>query len=361
MFHISQIPMKNFRSVFFTLLLSAITIFPNGIALATEIFEEETFKQDNANIIGQEVYKMENRTEIQKEKIELEKQYEKKIEIENELDKKVGKILEEKTKNTRLLSQAISIKKSDKIKAMNAAVRLLGNSKELLNEEQDLLIHFLLKYAPYSGNQELIQKSQDITGKNISEQSLFKIAGPYDRNEAVRYAYKHVDNYNTMYPDLNLLGGDCTNFVSQVMKAGGKSLRLSWYSFRKNMRYLKPASIWQLNYSWALADPSPWISAKEFEIFWGRRLDNETFSASYVANNQSIIFWKPYYRGDVIQILKKRYWWYEAYHTMVITSYINQDFGMTYHTIDDKDRLLNNIAEQYNNSNYKFKFYSVKK
>ncbi|MEW2492109.1 amidase domain-containing protein [Streptomyces nodosus] len=48
-------------------------------------------------------------------------------------------------------------------------------------------------------------------------------ASGYDYNAMADYAAKHWNNYNPDYPDFNGAGagGDCTNFVSQALKAGG--------------------------------------------------------------------------------------------------------------------------------------------
>ncbi|MFF4485397.1 amidase domain-containing protein [Streptomyces sp. NPDC001544] len=48
-------------------------------------------------------------------------------------------------------------------------------------------------------------------------------ASGYDYKAMVAYATKYWNNYNKDYPDFNGAGagGDCTNFVSQVLKAGG--------------------------------------------------------------------------------------------------------------------------------------------
>lgn len=47
--------------------------------------------------------------------------------------------------------------------------------------------------------------------------------GAYDYKAMVTYATKYWKNYNSAYPDYNGAGagGDCTNFVSQSLKAGG--------------------------------------------------------------------------------------------------------------------------------------------
>ncbi|MEU1409434.1 amidase domain-containing protein, partial [Streptomyces sp. NPDC005728] len=60
--------------------------------------------------------------------------------------------------------------------------------------------------------------------------------GTYDYKAMVAYATKYWKNYNTSYPDYNGqgAGGDCTNFVSQSLKAGGwKHVPGYTYDFHK--------------------------------------------------------------------------------------------------------------------------------
>ena len=37
-----------------------------------------------------------------------------------------------------------------------------------------------------------------------------------------------------------------------------------------------PLNVNQLDASWRLADPSPWISAKQFNLFWSKKYQTET-------------------------------------------------------------------------------------
>jgi len=46
----------------------------------------------------------------------------------------------------------------------------------------------------------------------------------YDRSKAVKYAKKYCNNYNPKYHNYNPEGGDCANFVSQCLIAGGMNL-----------------------------------------------------------------------------------------------------------------------------------------
>jgi len=46
------------------------------------------------------------------------------------------------------------------------------------------------------------------------------IDAPYDRDKAVEYAHKWAYGRNPRYMDFENLGGDCTNFASQVIYSG---------------------------------------------------------------------------------------------------------------------------------------------
>jgi hypothetical protein len=343
------------------MLLSVAVVFPSIPASAATLDYEEALKQ-----AGSQITTTLDTNPLSAEEIKaMDEQYQKSLIIEDEIDKKVGAILVKYTGNKTLQAKAVSVEKNSKIEAMQAIVKLFESSRKLETAEKNALMHFLSKYAPYSGNQTLIQKNQNIISQQNQDRMVVSAAATatYNRSAASAYAQQYYNSYNTsIYPDLNgPLGGDCTNFISQAMKAGGKAFQDNWYIYKKNSTYTHPTTVDQLNYSWTLAAPSPWISAKEFTNYWTSRLTNEVFTSSYVANNQSAIWQKPYLRGDVIQILISRFWWYEGYHTMMITEYGNNDYLMTYHTNNKKNNPLHSIAVSapYNSSNYKFEFYSV--
>lgn len=50
----------------------------------------------------------------------------------------------------------------------------------------------------------------------------------YDKEAAVQYAQRYALNYNTKYKNFNDNGGDCTNYVSQCINAGGIPTSNSW-------------------------------------------------------------------------------------------------------------------------------------
>jgi hypothetical protein len=64
--------------------------------------------------------------------------------------------------------------------------------------------------------------------------------GVYDRDAAVAYAHRWALDRNPKYYDFENLGGDCTNFCSQVLYAGGCPMNDSkgngWYYYSLNNR-----------------------------------------------------------------------------------------------------------------------------
>ncbi len=75
----------------------------------------------------------------------------------------------------------------------------------------------------------LENQTSPIDGANFDEGiSLMAISG-YSADKAVSYADKYYKNYNTNYSNYNSIGGDCANFVSQCLHAGGVAMNSSWY------------------------------------------------------------------------------------------------------------------------------------
>jgi len=65
----------------------------------------------------------------------------------------------------------------------------------------------------------------------------------YNRSKAVEYADRYWKNYNPAYINFSKLGGDCTNYVSQCMRAGGAPddysgpIEQQWWYNLKTHRY----------------------------------------------------------------------------------------------------------------------------
>jgi len=68
----------------------------------------------------------------------------------------------------------------------------------------------------------------------------------YNRGSAVNYANQWWNGRNGNYADLSGLGGDCTNFMSQILQNGGTAQNDQWYM---DYRFFH----WQWTKSWAAA------------------------------------------------------------------------------------------------------------
>lgn len=55
-------------------------------------------------------------------------------------------------------------------------------------------------------------------------------ASGYDASKAIAYAHQYYENYNPAYKNYNNVGGDCANFVSQCLYAGGLQQDAVWYN-----------------------------------------------------------------------------------------------------------------------------------
>jgi hypothetical protein len=96
----------------------------------------------------------------------------------------------------------------------------------------------------------------------------------YNGASAATYADTYWQTYNPAWPSFANSGGDCTNFVSQALYAGGISMRTSptysgnaaWYMVKKRNR-------------WSYA--APWVNAQDQSIFMLQYLAGVTQVASY--------------------------------------------------------------------------------
>ena len=287
----------------------------------------------------------------------LDENFEKNFELGVKRDEVVEDIINKYIKGE---SKASSVFKNDKIESMFNIIIILDSNKVTIDEKHKLT-NYIFKYAPYSDNDNLIKYYNNM--QSNTKRNIALVRSSYSPTNAVTYAHDWYNTFNTSsYLNVTALGGDCANFVSQCLVAGGAATDTEWYITKLNSNNPSPQTVADLDASWELADPSPWISAAEFNTYWSNRADlTDEFSGQYVYDNASTVYSKPYHKGDAVQILKKKYWWYEGYYTMIITAYdsSNSDYLLSYHTSATKDKSLNTIANSYKDSKWKFKFFAV--
>lgn len=178
--------------------------------------------------------------------------------------------------------------------------------------------------------------------------------------------------FTTTYPYfLPTEGGDCANFVSQCMVASGIHYRDNWKIYKKNNEYLMPLidddsffdKFYELNYSWELTDPSPWVSASEFNNYWSKKVNTYTYTGSELTNNKTVN--SNIRTGDAVQygIITKVWHSFEPQHIMYIVGYdaIEKDYQLASHTSNFYGKYLKDIINDQldDGYNYTYKFFNV--
>lgn len=188
----------------------------------------------------------------------------------------------------------------------------------------------------YTGSTEKIESKSDILNiPYISKSFDLNISERYDRMKAIEYADKYcganiegsIYTYNNKYRDFTGIGGDCTNFASQVLgdKDGGM---------------LKTDGTWYCNYSkyGNSQGSSAWVNADGFKNYLiysgkGMLLKKGTFLQLAVPQNneinESIV--QKLNLGDLVCYAKKS----DMNHFAIITAWDSHGYPLVNsHTTD---------------------------
>ena len=134
----------------------------------------------------------------------------------------------------------------------------------------------------------------------------------YDRNSAVEYARRWALSHNPNFYHFGGIGGDCTNFVSQCILAGGAVMNYSkddgWFYINQNNR-----------------SPS-WASVEQFEKFLTKNKHIGPFGVLQDVEKLEI--------GDVIQLRQNLY---RFNHTLIISKIANEEIYVCAHSSDVLD------------------------
>lgn len=85
-----------------------------------------------------------------------------------------------------------------------------------------------LNYQPASVDVDLLG-SNNASLATVPSAYSYKVISPVDKQ--MQYALTYWQNYNTAtYGNLNPVGGDCANFVSQTLVARGLQMNSQWYN-----------------------------------------------------------------------------------------------------------------------------------
>ncbi|MER6536314.1 amidase domain-containing protein [Streptomyces sp900105755] len=153
--------------------------------------------------------------------------------------------------------------------------------------------------------------------------------GTYDYKAMAAYAEKYWNNYNPNYPNYNneTAGGDCTNFVSQSLKAGG---------WKHVPGYVYDYTKW---FGTADIQSDSFVGVNEWS--WFAQNSKRTTPLANVFQAQV---------GDVIQMDFNRDG--SKDHTMIVTYVANGVPYVTYHSNNTYRRSLASLVASYPNAYY---------
>lgn len=318
-------------------LLSTITLLILALFVLPEItFAESTNKNDYIT----QYYKEHGNEPIdaEEEKIILET-----LESYWQEDSKVGDLLAKKTKDSSIQPLVLSTKAQDKTEA----IKIIKNLYDKVNvTEQELLYDYIERH--YKGIDDLeVQNFFDSLNTKRSE-NQFSTFAAYNGNGAGTWAYNNYNKYSTNYPKFTgSFGTNCTNFISQAMHIGGGLPKQGdWTITRKNTKYHVINSADQLNYSWKLSDPSPWISVKEFSKFWRSKSSVRGASqAQYLHNTSNYRGQKV---GDIVIFSKGVAGVITVpTHAMIITQVTANDYNLAGNSVERRAHPLKTAIDSY--------------
>ena len=174
----------------------------------------------------------------------------------------------------------------------------------------------------YIEDYKAVQATRDMPVARVNEERMR--TSSYSYMNAVVYAKRYYSSYNTAYPDWTEYGGDCANFISQCLYAGGKTMRgtpgttsaaenwSNWFSTGTSCNTSNVSSTWR--------------GANAFKGYWQSNASSYMTFSSICESSYDYGF-----MGDAVSLLNSNG---SAYHTVMIIGYDeeNYDFIVAAHT-----------------------------
>ncbi|WIV11901.1 amidase domain-containing protein [Proteiniborus sp. MB09-C3] len=150
----------------------------------------------------------------------------------------------------------------------------------------------------------------------------------YSPEKAVEYAITYAFNYNTAkYPSYAGKGGDCANFISQALNAGGKPM-VGINSTNFSNWFCRSNQLWDVN-----KISSTWRGADAFGHYWmTRAVSYRNFDSSHFKEDSKFKKVLSYgNRGDAVSLLNSNG---RPFHTLIIIDYSKDDLICAAHSND---------------------------
>jgi len=176
--------------------------------------------------------------------------------------------------------------------------------------------------------------------------------GLFNRQAAQQYALKWALVDNPAYAHLDYVRGDCTNFVSQIMLAGG------WPMVLDGLFPNQPLAWWSKDDgSWSQGAYNKYI-VPYFSRAWASASDFANFLE--LSHRASICTRDELEIGDIVQLAE---YGGRLDHTMVVTSLTStfggRDANVSYHSRYQFNVSLDNIEARYVGKDTMFYYWKV--
>ncbi|NRG47739.1 amidase domain-containing protein [Bacillus sp. CRN 9] len=221
-------------------------------------------------------------------------------------------------------------------------IHQLDQSSDIVTEESendifdiDIPYESSIEEVKAEIKQEELESEQEIEEYKTLNPVTIQPFAAYNRTAAANYAIKWYNGRNSQYNNHRL---DCTNFVSQAVFAGGKSMKKPrsrpsgidkttsyWYSERYSLPH----------YKYGYRESSSWVNVADFNTYWAKTQKVVTStSKTTIINNANV--------GDVVQL--KRASDGRWFHSMIVHKKSNGTIYLAGHTNNTKDKSIKSIS-----------------
>lgn len=172
------------------------------------------------------------------------------------------------------------------------------------------VIEKIVSLLTLESSEELVTLADEKLDLGLKEKLNSKIeARAYNETSAMAYADKwDGTKRNPAYRDFTSIGGDCANFVSQILSNSGMVMRQGSNTDNSSYWFYNGSNLSQISGSWR--------GANMFRWHWSSRAGKVTdVSATQTKNNFKSAVYDKAYQGDVISLINSNG---SAYHTIFV-------------------------------------------
>ncbi|MFA5523818.1 MAG: amidase domain-containing protein [Tissierellales bacterium] len=188
----------------------------------------------------------------------------------------------------------------------------------------------------YIGGYSLLDNVDNISFKKARKEIITR--SEYFPWKTIEYAKTYAFNYNTgKYPSYVGKGGDCANFASQALHAGGK-LMAGMNSNNFSNWFCRSNRAWDVD-----KISSTWRGADAFGHYWMKKaVSYKNFDRSCFSDNSKFKQVLKYgARGDAVSLLNSNG---RPFHTLIIIDYGKDDLICAAHSGDTISASLRNYG-----------------